>query len=366
MKILHTPGRIYTTGGVEQYVHHLTRELKRRGHDITIISSDITNAEVPRQDTSVRLLRHIGIVGNTPITPGFPLNVWKEDFDIIHTHLPTPWSADWSAIVAGLKEKPFILTYHSAITGTGLTRVIAELYNRTALFALFSAADRIILARSRFLPESLHRFREKLEIIPIGVDGQEFFPSEGEMTCDIFFLSVLDEFHGFKGIDVFFSAIQRVKEKIPSLRVVIGGGGSRLATYRGVAESMGLGSTIHFTGYIPQHRVREYYDGCSVFVLPSLSPELETFGIVLLEAMACGRPVITTEAAGMADDIIRYGTGIVIRMGDPEALAEAILTVLLDDALGKRMGLAGRRLIETTYDWKIIGGRIEQLYKDVL
>jgi glycosyltransferase involved in cell wall biosynthesis len=366
MKIIHTPGRIYTTGGVEEYVHHLTGELIRRGHEVTIVSSDVTNTEVFEQDATVRLLRHIGTLGNTPITPGFPLDIWNRDFDIIHTHLPTPWSADWSAVVAGLKKKPLILTYHSAITGTGITRLIAEIYNRTALFALFSAADRIILTRSQFLPESLHRFREKIEIIPIGVDNQEFFPSEGELTCDIFFLSVLDEFHDYKGIDIFFSAIQRVKEKIPSLRVLFGGGGSRLATYMTMAKSMGLGSTIHFTGYIPQQQLREYYNGCAVFVLPSQSPELETFGIVLLEAMACGRPVITTVAAGMAEDIIRHETGIVIRMGDPEALAEAILTVLRNDALGKRMGLAGRRLIENTYDWKIIGGQIEQLYKDVL
>lgn len=366
MKIVQTPGRIYTTGGVEQYVRHLTTELIRRGHLVTVITSDVTDPHVQEEDSTVRLSRHIGTIGNTPITPGFFFNVWKEDFDILHTHLPTPWSADLSAIVARLKEKPLILTYHSAITGKGLTRLIAELYNRTALHSLFSAADRIILARSRFIPEPLHRFREKIEIIPIGVDGMEFFPAESELTCDIFFLSVLDEFHDFKGIEIFFSALQRVKEKIPFLRVVIGGGGSRMTAYMKMADSMGLGSTVHFTGYVPRDRLRDCYNGCSVFVLPSRSPQLETFGIVLLEAMACGRPVITTEAAGMADDIVRHGTGIVIRMGDPDALAEAILTILLDDALGKRMGLAGRRLIESVYEWKIVGGQIEQLYRDVL
>ncbi|MCU0628955.1 MAG: glycosyltransferase family 4 protein [Methanoregulaceae archaeon] len=366
MKIIQTPARIFSSGGVERYVGDLSRQLVKRGHHVTIICAQSRTHSAVCQDLEILPLVSIGRIGNTPLTPSLPFHLLKQDFDIIHTHLPTPWSADWSRIVAHWKDRPLVLTYHSAITGRGIARRIAGMYTRTAQKTLFSRASRIILAREAYFPDSLRDFRDKVAYIPIGVDSTRFYPQELEDTSDIFFLSVFDKFHGFKGFESLLSAIQHIKIRIPDVRVVVGGDGPLLPYYGRMAESMGLSKNIHFAGHIPEDRLRDYYNGCSVFVLPSRSPELETFGIVLLEAMACGRPVVTTDIAGMADDIKKTDAGIVVKVDDREALANAILKILQDKSLGRMMGSCGRRLVEEKYRWETVTEKIEQLYKDIL
>jgi glycosyltransferase involved in cell wall biosynthesis len=314
----------------------------------------------------IKPLPSLGNIGNTPITPTLLIELWREEWDIVHTHLPTPWSADWSRIVSIVKKRPLILTYHSKITGLGMNRGIAEIYNNTAGLCLFKAADKIILTRGTYLPHSLNRFREKIEIVPIGVDVSKFFPIHTEKKFDIFFLSILDEFHHFKGLDILLKALQRIKIHLPGIRVLIGGEGSFVEYYRNLARSLGVEEHIRFSGYIPENELCKAYNSCSVFVLPSTDPELETFGIVLLEAMACGRPVVTTEIAGPAEDILACGAGIIAERNDANSLADAILTILMNEGLGEQMGKAGRKLVEDKYEWSSVAARVEQLYKDIL
>lgn len=365
MKILQTPPRIFTAGGVERYVGDLSRELVKRGHRVKILCAKGKVHPEGDQNLEILPLSSIGTIGNTPITPTLPLHLWKQDFDILHTHLPTPWSSDWSSIIARQKDRPLVITFHSSITGRGFTRIIADLYNRTALRHLLRSAERIIITRPAYIPEQLRFFQEKIACIPIGVDISRFYPDEQEISAEIFFLSVLDEFHGFKGLDTLMAAIQLVKRKIPGIRLVIGGGGQKLPYYVRMAETMGLSENIRFTGFIPEERLKDYYNRSRLFVLPSRSPELETFGIVLLEAMACGRPVVATKIAGLADDITRSCSGTIVEPDDPGELATAILTILQDESLEQSMGENGRMLVREKYLWPVIAGRIEQLYKDI-
>jgi glycosyltransferase involved in cell wall biosynthesis len=269
-------------------------------------------------------------------------------------------------MIAGWKRKPLVLTYHSAVNGRGINRGIATFYNNTAAVCLFNAADKIILTRGSYLPVSLKRYREKIEIIPIGVDITRFFPLQTEKKYDIFFLSVLDEFHNFKGVDLLLKALQQTKKYLPSVRALIGGGGGLVDYYRNMAMTMGIGENITFSGNIPENELCRAYNSSSVFVLPSTNPELETFGIVLLEAMACGRPVVTTEITGPAEDIRSFGAGIVAESNSVNSLAASILSILLNDTLGEEMGRAGRKLAEEKYQWRNISGSIENLYKDIL
>ncbi len=366
MKIVQTPPRIFTPGGVERYVADLSSELIRRGHDVRVFcSADGIPGE--RQDRiPIQALKTCCRIGNTPITPALPFRLWQQDFDIIHTHLPTPWSADWSGIVARQKKKPLVVTYHSSLTGKGVVRSIADFYNKTAFHHLLRSADGIIVARESFLPPSLQGFREKIVCIPIGVDVSRFYPEVHTISADVFFLAVLDKYHGFKGLDTLLAAIRIVKEKIPSIRLIVGGGGSMLTHYEQMAGSLGLSANIRFLGFIHDEALRHCYNRSRVFVLPSRSPELETFGIVLLEAMACARPVVTTKIAGMADDISRSGAGIVVNQDDPGELANAILAILLDESLERRMGKNGLLLVREKYQWQSVAERVEQLYKDIM
>jgi glycosyltransferase involved in cell wall biosynthesis len=129
---------------------------------------------------------------------------------------------------------------------------------------------------------------------------------------------------------------------------------------------MGLGGNVEFVGSVPQKMLAEYYNSCSLFVLPSTDPRRETFGIVLLEAMACEKPVVATEIAGAAEDIKANNAGLVVSPGDKEKLAEAMLCILKNKELAAKMGLAGRRMVEMKYNWRRVAEQTLELYEELV
>jgi glycosyltransferase involved in cell wall biosynthesis len=266
-------------------------------------------------------------------------------------------------LAAWIKKKPFVVTYHNDITARGVNSYIAALYNRIFLPLVLKKAERIIITRTHFKSQFLDNYREKLIHIPPGVNTEQFKPVDYPKIGDLFFLSVLDEYHRYKGIEILFSAINQLKDKYPGIRVIVGGSGVQSDHYKKKAVGMGIAPNIVFAGYIPDQDLLKYYRGTSAFVLPSTDPTREGFGLVLLEAMACGRPVLTTDIAGMADDIKEFGSGIIIPRENPESLAKAISWFMENPGEAEAMGRAARKLIEERYDWKIITGRIEKIYE---
>ena len=364
MKILHTPVRLYATGGVENYVLNLTRSLVDLGHEVSVICSE--SARDMDCDPRIRVmpLKSWGQIANTNITPGLPLALAKENFDVMHTHLPTPWSADWSALACLAKNRPLILTYHNDIVGAGITRHLARLYNATALNLLLKKSARILVARPRHVSFHLEPYMDKVEFVPIGVDTQLFHPRKAAEECDIFFLSVLDNFHSYKGLDVLLEAMQAVRAELPEVMLSVGGSGGLLEHYRHKAKAMGLEKNVRFEGRVSQGRLLEIYNGCKLFVLPSLSAAQEGFGIVPLEAMACCRPVVVTDIVGVAEDVQKSGAGIVVRPGDRESLARAIISIISDGVKADTMGQAGRHLVEEKYSWKKVALQVERIYRE--
>jgi glycosyltransferase involved in cell wall biosynthesis len=366
MRILQTPARLFATGGVESYVRNLSNELLSMGHEVSVICADTPRDNEVNGRINTNVLRTVGKVANTNITPALPLALLKEDFDILHTHLPTPWSADWSAIVSWLKNRPLVLTYHSDIAGKGLAHHIAGAYNITMLRLLIKNADKIIVTRKGYLSEHLEEQREKIAVIPIGVDTRIFRPLVTKKRGDIFFLSVLDGYHEFKGLDVLLGAIRIAKREMPYLKLIVGGEGAQKDHYMKVSKSMGLGGNVEFVGSVPQKMLVDYYSSCSLFVLPSIDPTRETFGIVLLEAMACGKPVVATKIAGAAEDIKANKAGLVVSPGDKEKLAEAMLCILKNQELAAKMGTAGRRMVEMKYNWRRVAEQTLELYEELV
>ena len=205
---------------------------------------------------------------------------------------------------------------------------------------------------------------DKVEFVPVGVDTKLFHPRERKPEGDIFFLSVLDAFHSYKGLDLLLGAMKAVKEQIPQVMLVVGGGGELLEHYRQRARELGLERNVRFEGRVSQERLLEIYNGCKLFVLPSLSSEQEGFGIVPLEAMACGRPVVVTDIVGVAEDVGRTGAGIVVSPADEDALSRAIVSIIADERLAARMGEAGRRLVEEKYSWKTVALQVQRIYRE--
>jgi len=366
MKILQTPARIFATGGVESYVRNLSKELVGMGHDVEVICADGPGENEVDQRIHTKTLKSRGKMAKTSITPYLPLAWHREEFDILHTHLPTPWSADWSGLISRLKKRPLVLTYHNDIVGEGWAGQIAWIYNKTALKLLMKSAGGIIVTRNRYVSPYLKEYAGKVFFIPLGIDVEAFRPRAAPPKGDIFFLSVLDEFHRYKGLEVLFAALKIMKQELPDVRLVVGGRGCMLDHYRRMADSLGIGDNVSFAGFIPSEKLIEYYNGCRLFALPSTDPRREGFGIVPLEAMACERPVVVTEIMGMAGDINECGAGMVVRCNDKEALASSMLAILKDDDLARRMGAEGRKLAIGKYSWRRAAEQIERVYRELL
>jgi glycosyltransferase involved in cell wall biosynthesis len=250
--------------------------------------------------------------------------------------------------------------------GEGWAGQIAWIYNKTALKLLMKSAGGIIVTRNRYISPYLKEYAGKVFFIPLGIDVEAFRPRAAPPKGDIFFLSVLDEFHRYKGLEVLFAALKIMKQELPDVRLVVGGRGCMLDHYRRMADSLGIGDNVSFAGFIPSEKLIEYYNGCKLFALPSTDPRREGFGIVPLEAMACERPVVVTEIMGMAADINECGAGMVARCNDKEALASSMLAILKDDDLAGRMGAEGRKLAIGKYSWRRAAEQIERVYRELL
>ena len=371
MKILHTPPRYPPAiGGVENAVAGLARELSGLGHQVSVLCAD--EPESPKvevlEGVRVRRLSSFGKVANTNITPGLPIAILREEFDLLHTHLPTPWSADVSGFAAAAKRKPLVLTYYNDIVGEGSAGRIARLYNGTGLRLLLRLAARITIIQPEYLKSPhLRGFEEKVEVIPVGVDLARFRPQGAAADGrTLFFLSLLDRHHRYKGLEVLLSALAVVKEEVSDVQLLVGGGGELLDHYRRASACLGLEENVRFLGFVPEEMVAKHYNRCDIFILPSTSRSQEGFGMVALEALACGKPVICTGIVGVAEDVDRVGAGLVVEPNDPEGLAGAIARLLQSGPEARRMGAAGRRLAEERYGWRKVAERFEGLYQDLV
>jgi glycosyltransferase involved in cell wall biosynthesis len=372
MKIVQTPVRFYPfIGGVENYVYYLSKELVKLGHDITVICANepVSKKQEAIDGIEIKRLSYFGKIANTNITPQLPFALSKEEFDVIHTHVPTPWSADWSNVISKFKKKPLVVTYHNDIIGDGIANYIAGFYNSTALKSLLGKADKIIITQPNYMYSSpyLGNYKDKIEVIPNGVDVDKFKPINiKKEENSIFFLSLLDEFHKYKGLDYLLNALKIVKLEIEDVKLIVGGKGKLLDYYRSMVNEMGLGDNVEFHGFIPDEKIVEYYSKCSVFILPSISSKQEGFGIVALEALACETPVISTEIVGVAADVKESNSGIIVPPKDVDKLADAILKILSNKESSFKMGINGRKLVEEKYTWASIAKMAEKVYRELI
>jgi len=371
LRILHTPPRFYPdTGGVENTVLETARGLVARGHAVDVLCG-MGNARVSSRidGITVRRLWTPVHVANTPITPALPWHLLTARYDIVHAHLPTPWSADWPAFIARLRRRPSVITYHNEIIGRGVAGGIAALYRCLVLPLTLAAASRIIVSTERYreISPPLRRQRDKTRVIPFGVDSERFAAGSGaaERAQTIFFLAVLDQFHSYKGLDDLLAAVAALRTRLPGVRLVVGGAGSALAAYRAEAGRLGIADITDFAGFIRDEDLPRYYQDAAVFCLPSTSSVQEGFGLVLLEALSCGTPVVTTDAVGMAPEIEDAGAGIVVPPRNFAELASALEAMLADPSRREDASRNARQLVLEKFTWSRVVDQTIDVYREI-
>ncbi|RLF91435.1 glycosyltransferase family 1 protein [Thermococci archaeon] len=364
----------YHIGGVERHVYNLSTELAKLNHEVTIITARSPNHEYLSDITDFKIVR-IPIdlqVYSSPICLGL-LNLTFEEFYIIHAHTPVPFTADLVAVKNLKEKKPFILTYHNDISkDNGLGELISTVYNSIFGRLLLNHSDIIIATTKGYAIYSrqLRKYLHKVVVVPNGVDINKFHPNldreriREKQGIDkdakvVLFVGRLDTYKGCKHL---LSAFAIVARKIKNAYLILVGRGPLEPVLRKIVTKLGIKSRVFFAGYVKDEELPYYYASCDVFVLPSIS-EQEGFGVVQLEAMACGRPVVATNIPGVSEVDPRELATIHVPPKDERALAEAILTILKNEELAIKMGINGRKLVEEKYPWGKVVRKILKLYK---
>jgi glycosyltransferase involved in cell wall biosynthesis len=351
-------------GGVENSVHQVARRLAARGHEVRVVCAD-EPAGGPAEVDGVSIVRLPWRfkAANTNLCPGLRAALRREQRErpeVIHTHLPTALFAGEAAAVARETGVPLVLTYHNDVAGEGLKKIVAGLYNRRILPRLLAACARIVVTSPLYPVRSpwLDEHDPRLVSIPWGVEVERFhpLPQEPPLPFTVGFLSLLDSHHRYKGLEVLLQALQGLP-----VRLRVGGHGEDLERYRQRARELGVADRVEFLGFIPDAELSAFYGACHVFALPSTDGRREGFGLVLLEAMACGRPVVTTPIVGIAGDVENRDVGLLVPPNDPAALATALRSLERRSDLAA-MGRRARDLVEERYTWERVADGYEELF----
>ncbi len=357
-------------GGVENHVRELSNALAESGNEVMVLSADI-----PHGGESARNMRFRAIElfpGYVPLIFGMSRLKYMEA-DVYHSHCPPPF---FSQAINRYRKHPHVVTYHfdlavpERVRGLRIPRVVAKLveqiYNRHYAAQLLDECDAIIVTGRSYAETSpvLGEYLYKCEVIPNGIDIKKFDSviesTVTERRKNILFVGRLVY---PKGVEYLIRAMPGVLKDVPDARLVIVGDGEDRHRLHMLVERLNLSSSVEFRGFLGFKELVMSYLQASVFVLPSFT-RLENFGIVLLEAMACRTPVIASDIPGVRENIT-CGNGLLFTPCDVHSLSDAIVSILSDDERVMRMGEAGRQLVESKYDWRMIAERVMQLYQSL-
>ncbi len=356
-------------GGVTEHVHHTAVELRRRGHDVTIITSRFRQGEAMHAPGVVRIGYNILVPFNgafVDLAVGIRLksqlrSIMREyDFDLLHTHAPLVPTLPLLAIRAA--ECPQVGTFHTTGTPSRVfdwlkgffQPVVARLDGRIAV----SNTARDFAAR--YFPGEYH-------VIPNGVDVERFHPSVAPFErwrdrdrVNLLFVGRLDP---RKGVRLLLDAMPEVVALTRGRARLLIVGDSFLRPRYEATVPAALRDHVVFLGHVPSVELPRWYATSDVFVSPATGNE--SFGIVLLEAMASGRTVLASDIPGYRSVVVPEQNGVMFPAGDPRALARALARLVDDPERRVVLGARGRaRALE--FAWPRITDRIEAVYRDAL
>jgi len=360
--------------GTGNVAYNNARLLHERGHEVTVFTAKKAGDEAMSFPFAVERLPAWFRIGNAPLTPGLVSKL--RGFDLIHLHYPYIFGAELTLAASTRFDIPLVITYHNDLRAEGV---------RGMLFKAYTALNQRIVLRSpvRLLATSEDYGRHSLlakttpaslsvGVLPNGVDTEYFKPCPtshlhlkqefnlSPNTPILLFVGGLDRAHHFKGVDILLDAARRV----PDMHLIIVGEGDLRPQYEQHAAHLAHGR-VHFLGKVPLERLALLYQGATVTVLPSVTSG-EAFGMVLIESMACGTPVIASDLPGVRTVVDHQVDGLLVPPGDSDQLARELVAITHSSKRAAFMGATGREKVRRLYDWRVIGDKLEQIYQDVL
>ena len=381
-------------GGMGNTVFEMASGLVERGHEVAVFTPDAyeqkeikpREAEIEPEHAPVlqtkidyaKRLKPSLKYGNAARLP--QLRRELEGSELVHLHYPFFGTAN---LVRRYKEDhpatPFVITYHMDTRAPGGKGLIFKYYSAYWMPKILRSADRLIASSLEYIESSqasaLYRENKKKWIgLPFGVDTIRFQPrakpealfARHQLDPNlpvILFVGGMDAAHYFKGVPVLLKALLLAKRDGLKVQAVFVGDGELKEQFRLQASGFRLQDHVRFVGHVSDEELPYYYNLADVLVLPSIN-QGEAFGMVLLEAMASGIPVIGSNLPGVRT-VARDG-GLTVEPNNPTDLSEAIMGFFYNQADRAAWRQKARRAAEEKYAWPGIVERLEEIYKSLV
>jgi len=363
--------------------YFISREMAKLGHEVVLIcpekdpawqsnSGPIQNQVKSEEYDGFKVQRIPAdpIVLNMSMMLTLFGTLRKQEFDIIHSHEYFNFCSFQSAIASRTKNCPLVITQHNDQLPLPLLNRLGYLLDTITIGKCSVFEAKKIIALSNDIKLHLMDMGitdEKIELIPNAVDSTFFSPDSENLLQTKWGMSApvvlfVGRLVAEKGVGFLIQAFHEVVKKIPDAKLVIMGKGPKETELKNLQRRLQT-RNVFFIGRVENRFMPNVYVGCNVVVAPSLR---EPFGNVVLEAMACGKPVIGSYVGGMKDTIVHGETGYHVPPGNTKMLRDFLLKLLSDERLSVRLGKNARRRVLENYDSKIVAKRVERLYKDAV
>ena len=365
------PPRI--VGGIARVVHDLSHRLIKDGHEVTVVTYKEGNTPDFEDDKGVKVYR----IGNYMINPNnfidwiMQMNfnlvakaneiIAKEgNFDVIHAH-------DWLVAYAAKTLKnsygtPIVATIHATEAGrnSGIHDETQRYINDTEWMLTYEASE--VIVNSNYMKNELQRLFglpfEKINVVPNGVNLNLYSGIERDYEFRRQYAADNEKIILFvgrlvyeKGIQYLIAAMPKILEKYHDSKLVIAGKGGMIDELKAQVNAMGISNKVYFTGYLNSKQVVKMYKCADVAVFPST---YEPFGIVALEGMLSGTPVVVSDVGGL-NEIVQHGeNGMKSYAGNPNSLADSIISLLYDPALCMKVAKNAKAKVKAEYNWQKI------------
>lgn len=367
MRILHVYKDYFPVlGGIENHLRWLATAQASRGHEVmALVTNPAERQTTVREEEGVRVIRaaRIATVASTPLSLALPRELRRLRPDIVHLQFPYP-VGEVSNLLFGRGRRTVISYQSDVVRQAGILRLYDPL-----LRLVLRRADVILASSPPYIQSSsyLAPLADRCRVLPLGVDVSRFSRPRPDRVASIRaqfpgpIILFVGRLRYYKGLSYLLQAMRDVQATL----LIIGTGPEAVALGEQRQQS-GISDHVHFLGDIGDDALPAYYQAADLFVLPS-SHRSEAFGIVLLEAMAAGKPLVSTELGTGTSWINQDGvTGRVVPPRQAAALAEVISDLLADPDQRQRMGAAAQARARAEFDLPILVDRVLGVYEEAL
>ena len=341
--------------GTEIATYYIAEHLAQHGHEVHVITSldeGLPEVSYEKGFHIHRLPRiEIRFIGGLMFWADIVRELRKIKPDIVHAQSLT------SGMPALLSNKLLKIPY--AIYGRGSDVYLPGWFTKLTAKGILRNASAVIALTEHMKDAMQALYSRDVIVVPNGINLNENAEREaegGDPGKKILFVGRL---HPVKGTQYFLGAMKIVHQELPEAKLVLVGDGEEREHLETLTDNLGIRECVEFAGRVPHERVQDYMNQAEVFVLPSLS---EGFPVTILEAMACGLPVVATRVGGLPDVIEDGVNGYLVKAKEPSEIAEALLKLLLDEQLWETISKTNKQKINE-YSWERVALALEKIYQ---